>query len=102
MQKREEKYRSVVENSLVGIEIIAPTISRLEKEKCQWLEVNDALCDLLGYERQELLHGNWEQWGFPEDWSASLEQLNKIFSGEREGYILDKRWRKKDGKIVYT
>lgn len=102
LQKSEEKYRSVVENSLVGIAIIAPPISSLEPEKCQWLEVNDALCDLLGYERQELLHGNWDRWSFPEEWPASLEQLNKILAGESEGYVLDKRWRRKDGKIVYT
>ena len=102
LQKSEEKYRSVVENSLVGIAIIAPPISPSEPEKCQWLEVNDALCDLLGYERQELLHPNWDQWGFAEDRIASLEQLNKILAGESEGYILDKRWRKKDGEIVYT
>jgi PAS domain S-box-containing protein len=102
LQKSEEKYRSVVENSLVGIAIIAPPNSPSEPEKCQWLEVNDALCDLLGYERQELLHGNWERWGFPEDEPASLEQLNKILAGESQGYVLDKRWRRKDGKIVYT
>ncbi|MGB3265346.1 MAG: PAS domain S-box protein [Microcoleus sp.] len=102
LQKSEEKYRSVVENSLVGIAIIAPPIFSHEVEKCEWLEVNDALCDLLGYDRQELLHGNWDRWGFPEDWPASLEQLNKILAGESEGYVLDKRWRRKDGKIVYT
>ncbi|MEG4341875.1 PAS domain S-box protein [Microcoleus sp. A003_D6] len=102
LRKSEEKYRSVVENSLVGIAILAPPNSPSEPEKCEWLEVNDALCDLLLYERQELLNKNWEQWGFPEDWPASLEQLNKIFAGESEGYVLDKRWRRKDGKIVYT
>ncbi|MEG4998284.1 PAS domain S-box protein [Microcoleus sp. B4-D4] len=102
LQKSEEKYRSVVENSLVGIAIIAPPISPSEPEKCEWLEVNDALCDLLGYERQELLHGNWERWGFPEDLQASLEQLNKILAGKSEGYVLDKRWRKKDGTTIYT
>ncbi|MEG3858267.1 PAS domain S-box protein [Microcoleus sp. herbarium12] len=102
LQKSEEKYRSVVENSLVGIAIIAPPNSPSEPAKCEWLEVNDALCNLLGYQRQELLHGNWEQWGFAEDWAATLEQLNKIFAGESEGYILDKRWQRKDGKIVYT
>ena len=102
LQKSEQKYRSVVENSLVGIAIMAPPNLPSEPEKCQWLEVNDALCNLLGYERQELLHGNWERWGIPEDSLASLEQLNKILAGESEGYVLDKRWRKKDGKIVYT
>ncbi len=102
LQKSEEKYRSVVENSLVGIAIIAPPISLSEPNKCEWLEVNDALCNLLGYERQELLHGNWDKWGLPEDLPASLEKLNKILVGESEGYVLDKRWRHKDGKILYT
>ena len=102
LQKSEQKYRSVVENSLVGIAIIAPPTSPSEPEECEWLEVNDALCNLLGYDRQELLHGNWEKWGLPEDWQANLEQLNKIVAGESEGYVLDKKWRRKDGKIVYT
>ncbi|MEG4548072.1 PAS domain S-box protein [Microcoleus sp. N9_B2] len=102
LRKSEEKYRSVVENSLVGIAILAPPISLSAPEKCQWLEVNDALCDLLGYDRQDFLHKNWERWGFPEDLQASLEQLNKILAGESEGYVLDQRWRKKNGKIVYT
>ena len=102
LQKSEQKYRSVVENSLVGIAIIAPPTSPSKPEECEWLEVNDALCNLLGYDRQELLHGNWEKWGLPEDWQANLEQLNKIVAGESEGYVLDKKWRRKDGKIVYT
>jgi PAS domain S-box-containing protein len=102
LRKSEEKYRSVVENSLVGIAIIAPPNSPSEPEKCAWLEVNDALCDLLGYDREELLDMNWHKFSLPEDWKASLEQLNKILIGQSEGYVLDKRWRRKDGKIVYT
>jgi PAS domain S-box-containing protein len=102
LRKSEEKYRSVVENSLVGIAIIAPPICPSEPEKCAWLEVNDAFCDLLGYKREELLERNWQKFSFTEDWQASLEQLNKILLGQSDGYVLDKRWRRKDGQIVYT
>ncbi|MEG4578194.1 PAS domain S-box protein [Microcoleus sp. MON1_C5] len=102
LRKSEEKYRSVVENSLVGIAILAPPISPSAPEKCQWLEANDALCDLLGYDRQDFLHENWDRWVFPEDVQPTLEQLNKIFAGESEGYVLDQRWCRKDGKTVYT
>ncbi|MEG4505776.1 PAS domain S-box protein [Microcoleus sp. F6_B4] len=102
LRKSEEKYRSVVENSLVGIAILAPPMSPSAPEKCEWLEVNDALCDLLGYDRQDFLQENWEKWVFPEDVQPSLEQLNKILAGESEGYVLDQRWRKKDGQTVYT
>jgi two-component system sensor histidine kinase/response regulator len=102
LRKSEEKYRSVVENSLVGIAILAPPMSHSAPEKCKWLEVNDALCDLLGYDRQDFLQENWERWVFPEDVQPSLEQLNKILAGESEGYVLDQRWRRKDGQTVYT
>ena len=102
LRKSEEKYRSVVENSLVGIAILAPGNSPSEPEKCECLEVNDALCDLLGYDRQDFLHKNWEEWGFPEDWQATLVELKKIFAGESEGYVLDKKWRRKDGETLYT
>ena len=86
----------------MGIAIIAPPISPSEPEKCEWLEVNDAFCDLLGYNRQDFLHKKWDQWGFPDDLQTSLEQLKKIFAGESEGYVLDKKWRRKDGKTLYT
>ncbi|TAG96058.1 MAG: PAS domain S-box protein [Oscillatoriales cyanobacterium] len=102
LQKSEAKYRSVVENSLVGIAILGAPISPSEPEKCEWLEVNDALCNLLGYEREELLQGNWDKLTFSEDRQASSEQLNKILAGKSEGYVLDKRWRKKNGAVVYT
>ncbi|NJR22398.1 MAG: PAS domain S-box protein [Richelia sp. CSU_2_1] len=102
LRKSEEKYRSVVENSLVGIAIISPPILRSQIHNWQCLEVNDALCNLLGYDREELLQMNWENLSFTEEWQASLEQLNRIISGEIDGYVLDKRWRRKDEKIVYT
>jgi PAS domain S-box-containing protein len=102
LRKSEEKYRSVVENSLVGIAILAPPNLRSEPERFEFLEVNDALCDLLGYERAQLMQQDWNILTFPEDRQASLDRLNKILAGNSEGYVLDKRWCKKNGEIVYT
>jgi len=102
LQKSEAKYRSVVENSLVGIAILAAPAFPSEPERCEWLEVNDALCNLLGYEREELMQENWDILSFPEDRQATFDELNKILAGTSEGYVLDKRWRRKNGQIVYT
>jgi PAS domain S-box-containing protein len=102
LRKSEEKYRSVVENSLVGIAILAPPNSRSASERYDFLEVNDALCDLLGYDRAEIMQQDWNILTFPEDRQASLDRLNKILAGNSEGYVLDKRWCKKNGEIVYT
>ncbi|MEG3938311.1 PAS domain S-box protein [Microcoleus sp. S36b_A3] len=102
LRKSEEKYRSVVENSLIGIAIIAPILDPAMGENCNWIEVNDALCNLLGYEREELLQKNWIELTHPDDSSTNIEQLSQILAGTSDGYICDKRWFKKDGDLVHT
>ncbi|MEG3987056.1 PAS domain S-box protein [Microcoleus sp. S28C3] len=102
LRKSEEKYRSVVENSLIGIAIIAPIIDREIPQNCNWIEVNDALCNLLGYERDELVQKNWLELTHPEDLDANLEKISQMLAGTIDGYSLDKRWLKKDREIVHT
>ncbi|MEG3896113.1 MULTISPECIES: PAS domain S-box protein [unclassified Microcoleus] len=102
LRNSEEKYRSVVENSLIGIAIIAPIIDREIPENCNWIEVNDALCNLLGYERDELVQKNWLELTHPEDFDANCEKLSQMLAGTIDGYISDKRCLRKDGEIVHT
>ena len=102
LRKSEEKYRSVVENSLIGIAIVAPIIAPAIAENCNWIEVNDALCNLLGYERDELVQKHWLELTHPEDFSTNIEELSQILAGTSDGYISDKRWLRKDGEIVHT
>ena len=102
LRKSEEKYRSVVENSLIGIAIIAPIVDPKIAQNCNWIEVNDALCNLLLYDRDELIQKNWLELTHPEDFEANCEKVSQIFAGEIDGCISDKRWFKKDGEIVYT
>ena len=102
LRNSEEKYRSVVENSLIGIAIIAPIIDREIPQNCNWIEVNDALCNLLGYERYELVQKNWRELTHPEDLDANFEKISQMLAGKIDGYILDKKWLRKDGEIVHT
>ena len=102
LRKSEEKYRSVVENSLIGIAIIAPIVDPKIAQNCNWIEVNDALCNLLLYDRDELIQKNWLELTHPEDFEANCEKVSQIFAGEIDGCISNKRWFKKDGEIVYT
>ncbi len=102
LRKSEEKYRSVVENSLIGIAIVAPIIDPAIAQNCNWIEVNDALCDLLLYERDELVHKHCLELTHPEDFEANFEKLSQMLAGKTDGYISDKRWFRKDGEIVYT
>ena len=102
LRKSEEKYRSVVENSLIGIAIVAPIIDPAIAQNCNWIEVNDALCDLLLYERDELVNKHCLELTHPEDFEANFEKFSQMLAGKTDGYISDKRWFRKDGEIVYT
>src|SRR5918999_540177 len=49
----EERFRRYFELGLIGMAITSPTKGVLE--------VNDRLCDMLGYSRSELLRMSWEE-----------------------------------------
>ena len=66
------------------------------------LAVNDELCKILGYERDELLKRNWAEMTHPKDLAADVANFNRVVAGEIDGYRLDKRWIRKDGRIIDT
>ncbi|MEP0788811.1 MULTISPECIES: ATP-binding protein [Cyanophyceae] len=94
LRASEKRFRSYFELPLVGIAITSP-----EKG---WLEVNDKLCEFLGYSRQELREVTWEDLTHPDDLQPDLDQFNKVLAGETEGYLLDKRFIRKDGTVIHT
>ena len=58
-KRAEERFRSYFDLPLVGSAIYAP-------DK-RWIEVNDKLCDLLGYPRDELMALTWIDVTHPDD-----------------------------------
>jgi len=89
-----ERFHAYFDHSIVGLTITSP-------EK-QWVEVNDALCSILGYARDELTGMTWVELTHPEDIEPDLVQFNRMLSGEIESYTLEKRFIHKDGHLVYT
>jgi len=64
--------------------------------------VNEKLCEILGYSRQELIGISWRQLVHAEDLGRILERLQEITAGYADGYVLDKRLLRKDGQVVST
>ena len=64
------------------------------------LEVNDELCRILGYSREELLEKTWAELTHPDDLPQDLFNFDRVMAREIEGYSLEKRWIRKDGQIV--
>lgn len=97
MRTSEERFRQMVEgvkDYAIGMAITSPAKGILE--------INDELCRILGYERSELLQKTWAEMTHPDDLAADLAQFNRVLAGEFDGYSLDKRWIRKDGRIIDT
>ena len=92
LRASEERFRRYFDLGLIGMAITAPD------KGC--LEVNDELCRILGYERSELLQKNWAEMTHPDDLALNLENFERVLAGDMDGYTLDKRWIRKDGRFI--
>ncbi|MFP4148964.1 MAG: sensor histidine kinase [Nitriliruptoraceae bacterium] len=86
------RFRLAWEHSPIGMAMVS-----LDGE---WLDVNDALCGLLGRPRQDLLGRVVERITHPEDLDGSLEQMEALISRGQGSYTLDKRFLHADGTPV--
>ena len=89
-----QRFHAYFDQSIVGL-----AITSLEKG---WVEVNDALCETLGYTRAELTRMTWAEVTHPEDLAPDLAEFNRMLAGEINGYAMDKRFIHQDGHVVHT
>lgn len=92
LKRSESLFRGYFELPLIAIAIIS-----LEK---RWLKVNDKLCELVGYSREELETLTFNDITHPEDREKGVKVYDRILGGEADDYTYEKRYIKKDGNIV--
>ena len=94
LRESEERLRRYFELGLVGLAITSLTKG--------FLEVNNQLCEMLGYERSELSQMTWAELTHPDDLAADVAQFNRILAGEYDGYTSEKRYLRKDGQVIHA
>ncbi|MFZ4774081.1 MAG: PAS domain S-box protein [Terrimicrobiaceae bacterium] len=94
LRKREARFRSYFEMPLHG-----NCVTSIEKG---WIDVNDRLCEMLGYTREEIVLKTWDEMTHPDDLAADVKQFDRVLAGEIEQYKLEKRFIRKDGTFVWT
>jgi diguanylate cyclase (GGDEF)-like protein/PAS domain S-box-containing protein len=67
----------------------------------RWLEVNDKLCEIVGYCRNELLESTFQEITHPDDLEADERLMQRFREGEYNTYSIDKRYLHKSGHTVW-
>jgi PAS domain S-box-containing protein len=88
------RFRSFFESAPIGEAIVA-TDGR-------FLEVNDSLCELVGYPRDELVGKSFGEITHPDDLDADLEFVRQMLADEIRTYQMEKRYLHRLGHVVWT
>ena len=68
----------------------------------RWLEVNDELCRMLGYDREELLACTYQQLTHPDDLDADRQNVADLVAGRINAYQMEKRYLDKQGRTLWV
>ncbi len=94
LRESEERFRRYFELKLIGMATTSPDKS--------WCQVNDRLCEIFGYSREELVTKTWAELTHPDDLQADVKQFNRVLAGEIDGYSMEKRFIRKDGEVIHA
>ena len=81
---------------------IAPQGMALVSLQGEWMEVNDQLCEMLGYSREQLLSSTFQQITHPDDLDADLQHIEELLAGEINTYQMEKRYLDSQGRIIWV
>lgn len=93
LRESEQKYRSLVEESLVGVTII---------DDRRIIYANRRMAEITGYSQAELQDKNYLELILPEDRPLVKEQVRKRLSGQMHSARYSHRQRRKDGQLIHV
>ncbi len=94
LRESERQFRIIFEQAAVGMAHVSID--------GRWLLVNQKLCAILGYTREELLELTFQDITYPDDLETDLEQVNRLLKDELQTYTMEKRYFRKDGSLVWA
>ncbi|MCL6293948.1 PAS domain-containing sensor histidine kinase [Jejuia spongiicola] len=93
IEEQKKELDIIVENSSLGIVL---------SQKGNIIRTNDAIQELLGYTEKELSELTIKDVSAKEDFSESKDYLIKMDSGKIDNFVIDKRYKKKDGSVLWA
>jgi PAS domain S-box-containing protein len=93
LKESEENFRLVFEFASIG--------NSLTSIEGKFINVNETLCKMLGYSKNELFSGNFNAYTHPDDIASSHDCFTNLLCGALDFCEFEKRYIKKDGSIIW-
>lgn len=90
----ELRFRTAFEYAPIGMALVST--------ESTFIQVNEALCRMLGYKRHELIGMRYQSITVPEDLPISRKNVERLEAGEIEVGSIEKRYTHSDGHEVWV
>ncbi|MEB3230343.1 MAG: PAS domain S-box protein [Leptolyngbyaceae bacterium] len=94
LQQSEARFRNTFEQAAVGLAHLSIN--------GQWLRVNQRLCNILGYERDDLLQRTFQDITHPDDLDTDIDYILQILTRKIDHYAIEKRYRRADYSYIWV
>lgn len=94
LRNSEESFRNILENAPIGMSVVS-----LEG---RFMLVNRSLCEILGYQKEELEKLAFQEITHPDDLESNIDNIKRLLDGSAGSYHMEKRYTRKDRQIVWT
>ncbi|HEU5348922.1 MAG TPA: PAS domain S-box protein [Ktedonobacterales bacterium] len=86
---------------LTTVELVASGICHVDPDG-RFLYVNPAMCQLMGYSREELYSRSFQDITHPDDISEHEAHFRRLLAGEIPAYQLEQRCYRQDGSVAWV
>ncbi|MEQ7800950.1 PAS domain S-box protein [Pedobacter sp. ASV1-7] len=95
LMESELRFKTIFEKAPIGI-------AEVDTKTGNFIRVNHKFCSILGYTEKELYQTDFQSITFHDDLSDDFEKMQKMKSGEIDEFTLLKRYKHKDGHLIWA
>ena len=94
IEQNQQKFRNTFERAAMGMAHVS--------WEGKFIQVNQRLCDIVGYEKNVFVKKTFQEITYPKDLDLDLQYFERLGRGEIDSYSLEKRYIRKDGVIIWV
>jgi PAS domain S-box-containing protein len=95
LRASEEKFKTILNEAPLGIGLVDSLTGKFES-------VNPMYAEIIGRSVDELINLDWMTITHPDDIHLNLSKVNKMNSGQSNGFQMEKRYLRPDGSLVWV